>query len=45
MVIFQIFKKQFLRIGHTLHGSFFLDFTPLDNLVIFFHKHQNNAYP
>ncbi len=29
----------------TLLSSFFLVSTPLDKLVIFFHKHQNNAYP
>jgi hypothetical protein len=27
MVSFQIFKKQFLRIVHTLHGSFYCDLT------------------
>ncbi len=34
MVIFQIFKKQLLRIIHTLLGYFFLDFTPCSHVAI-----------
>jgi hypothetical protein len=33
MVIFQIFKKQFLKIIHTLFGSFFQPFTHIDNIA------------
>jgi hypothetical protein len=34
MVIFQIFKKQLLRIVHKLLGSFFLVFTPYSHVAI-----------